>query len=108
MLTQIAAIVGLAVMFIIATVLPVNMGALAFVGAFIIALLSHLPAREIFAGCPGDVFVTLVGITYLFGIAQNNGTVDWLVQKAVWLVRGRICAIPGGMLTLSAGCSPVR
>jgi di/tricarboxylate transporter len=102
MLTQIAAIVGLAVMFIIATVLPVNMGALAFVGAFIIALLSHLPAKEIFAGFPGDLFVTLVGITYLFAIAQNNGTVDWLVQKAVWLVRGRIAAIPWVMFTVAA------
>lgn len=102
MATQIAGIVLLAVMFIIATVLPINMGALALVGAFIIGLISHLPARDIFAGFPGDLFVTLVGITYLFAIAQNNGTVDWLVQKAVWLVRGRIVAIPWVMFTTAA------
>jgi hypothetical protein len=52
MSTEIAAIVGLAVMFIIATVLPINMGALAFVGAFIIGLLSHMSAKDIFAGFP--------------------------------------------------------
>jgi di/tricarboxylate transporter len=102
MATQIAAMVLLAVMFIIATVLPINMGALALVGAFIIGLISHLPTRDIFAGFPGDLFVTLVGITYLFAIAQNNGTIDWLVQKAVWLVRGRIAAIPWVMFTVAA------
>ena len=109
---EIAAIVGLAVMFIIATVLPINMGALALVGAFIIGLISHVPAKDIFAGFPGDLFVTLVGITYLFAIAQNNGTIDWLVRRAVWLVRGRIAAIPwvmfsvAGVLTSVGAVSP--
>jgi len=95
----IAGIVGLAVMFIVATALPINMGALAFAGAFIIGLLYHIPAKDIFSGFPGDLFVTLVGITYLFAIAENNGTIDWLVQRAVWLVRGRIAAIPWVMFT---------
>ena len=112
MFAQIAAIVLLAVMFVIATVLPINMGALALVGAFIVGLLAHLPARDIFAGFPGDLFVTLVGITYLFAIAQNNGTVDWLVHKFVWLVRGQIAAMPwvmfavAGVLTAVGAVSP--
>src|SRR5262245_8931890 len=102
MFTQIAGIVLLAVMFIIATALPINMGALALVAAFIIGLLSHLAAKDIFAGFPGDLFVTLVGITYLFAIAQNNGTVDWLVQKGVWLVRGRVAVMPWVMFFVAA------
>jgi len=102
MFTQIAGIVLLAVMFITATALPINMGALALVGAFIIGLVSHLAAKDIFAGFPGDLFVTLVGITYLFAIAQNNGTVDWLVQKAVWLVRGRVAVMPWVMFFVAA------
>jgi len=112
MFTQIVGIVLLAVMFIVATALPINMGALALVAAFIIGLLSHLAAKDIFAGFPGDLFVTLVGITYLFAIAQNNGTVDWLVQKAVWLVRGRVAVMPwvmffvAGMLTAVGAVSP--
>jgi len=101
MSVQVAAIVGLVVMFIIATALPINLGALALVGAFAIGLISGMPAKDIFAGFPGDVFVTLVGITYLFAIAQNNGTVDWLVHRAVWLVRGRIAAIPWVMFTIA-------
>jgi di/tricarboxylate transporter len=113
MSAQIAAIAGLVVMFIIATVLPINMGALALVGAFVIGgLLFHMPAKDIFVGFPGDLFVTLVGITYLFAIAQNNGTIDWLVNKAVWIVRGRIAAIPwvmfaaAGVLTGVGAVSP--
>jgi di/tricarboxylate transporter len=102
MFKQIAGIVLLAVMFIIATALPINMGALALVAAFIIGLLSHLAAKDILAGFPGDLFVTLVGITYLFAIAQNNGTVDWLVQKAVWLVRGRVAVVPWVMFFVAA------
>jgi len=102
MFTQIAGIILLAVMFIIATALPINMGALALVAAFIIGLLSHLAAKDILAGFPGDLFVTLVGITYLFAIAQNNGTVDWLVQKAVWLVRGRVAVVPWVMFFVAA------
>ena len=44
--------------------------------------------KEIIAGFPTGLFLTLVGITYLFALAQNNGTIDWLVQLAVRAVRG--------------------
>ena len=71
----------LAAMFLIATVLPVNMGALAFVGAFVLGVLvMGLTPSEVFAGFPGSLFLTIVGVTYLFAIAQNNGTIDKLVQ----------------------------
>jgi len=112
MSVEISAIVGLAIMFIIATALPINMGALAFVGAFIIGMLAEMPTKDVFAGFPADLFVTLVGITYLFAIAQKNGTIDWLVHKAVWLVQGRIAAMPwvmfivAGVLTSVGAVSP--
>jgi di/tricarboxylate transporter len=56
----------------------------------------------IIAGFPGGLFLTLVGITFLFAIAQNNGTIDWLVRLAVRAVRGRIAAIPWIMFGISA------
>ena len=100
---QVACIVGLIVLFIVGTALPVNMGALAFVVAFIVGVnYVHMPAAAILAGFPGDLFVTLVGITYLFAIAQNNGTVDWLVRLAVRLVGGRAGAIPWVMFFVTA------
>jgi len=98
---ELAAIAGLVIMFVIATALPINMGALAFVGAFAIGALAEMAPKDIFVGFPGDLFVTLVGITYLFAIAQKNGTIDWLVDKAVWLVRGHIAAMPWIMFTVT-------
>ena len=100
---QLISIYALVVMFVIATVLPVNMGVLAFVGAFLVGtLLAGMTAKTIIAGFPGDLFLTLVGITYLFAIAQNNGTIDWLVQLGVRAVRGRIAAIPWIMFFIAA------
>ena len=52
------------------------------------------------AGFPADLFIILVGVTYLFAIAKNNGTVDWLVQAAVRMVGGRVALIPWVMFVV--------
>lgn len=90
-------------MFVLATVLPINMGVIAFVGAFLVGtLVAGMNAKAIMGGFPADLFLTLVGITYLFALAQNNGTIDWLVKLAVRAVRGRIAAIPWIMFMIAA------
>ncbi|PZP91711.1 MAG: hypothetical protein DI587_34210 [Variovorax paradoxus] len=90
-------------MFVLATVLPINMGVIAFVGAFLVGtLVAGMNAKAIMAGFPADLFLTLVGITYLFALAQNNGTIDWMVKGAVRAVRGRIAAIPWIMFFIAA------
>lgn len=100
---QIISILALGAMFVVATVLPVNMGVLAFVGAFLVGTLAAgQTTNAILAGFPAGLFLTLVGITYLFAIAQNNGTIDWLVRLAVRAVRGRIAAIPWIMFGITA------
>jgi di/tricarboxylate transporter len=100
---EIACIVGLVVLFVVGTALPVNMGALAFVMAFVVGgLYVDMSAANVLAGFPGDLFVTLVGITYLFAIAQNNGTIDWLVRQAVRSVHGHTAAIPWVMFFVTA------
>lgn len=105
---QTASILGLVVMFVVATALPINMGALALAMAFIIGTLSvGMSSSAIIAGFPGDLFVTLVGITYLFAIAQKNGTIDWLVHQAVRAVGGRIAAIPWIMFAVAATLTAV-
>lgn len=101
-------IYALAGMFVLATVLPVNMGVIAFVGAFLVGtLVAGMNAKAIMAGFPADLFLTLVGITYLFALAQNNGTIDWLVKLAVRAVRGRIAAIPWIMFFIAAALTAV-
>jgi di/tricarboxylate transporter len=100
---QTAAITGLVAMFVVATALPINMGAVAFAMAFLVGtVFVGMKAEQIIAGFPGDLFITLVGITYLFAIAQKNGTIDFLVHFAVRAVRGRIAAIPWVMFAVAA------
>ena len=100
---ELISIYGLCAMFVVATLLPVNMGVLAFVGAFLVGtLVAGMNAKAIMGGFPADLFLTLVGITYLFALAQNNGTIDWLVKLAVRAVRGRIAAIPWIMFFIAA------
>jgi di/tricarboxylate transporter len=100
---ELISILALVAMFAVATALPINMGVLAFVGAGIIGTtVAGLGTDEIIGTFPGDLFLTLVGITFLFAIAQNNGTIDWLVQMAVRVVRGRVAAIPWIMFLVAA------
>jgi Na+/H+ antiporter NhaD/arsenite permease-like protein len=110
---ELISILVLAAMFVIATVLPINIGVLAFVAAFVVGgTLAGMDGETVLEGFPGELTVTLIGITYLFAMAQNNGTIDWLVRVAVAVVRGRLVAIPwvmfavAGLLTAFGAVSP--
>lgn len=103
MSSHMIAILVLALMFVLATALPINMGVIAFVGAFLLgSVVAGMQAKAIMAGFPAELFLTLVGITFLFAQAQNNGTIDWLVRLAVRAVGGRIAAIPWVMFAITA------
>ena len=96
-------ILALVALFVVGTVLPINMGALGFVAAWLVGMYSlGLPEREIISGISGDLILTLVGVTYLFAIARNNGTVDLIVRGALRAVGGRVALIPWVMFTVTA------
>jgi di/tricarboxylate transporter len=100
---QIISIVGLVLIVLLATLRSVNMGAIAFLGAFLLGtLVFDVSEDDLFAGFPGDLFVVLVGVTLLFAIAKGNGTVDWLVHVGVLAVRGRIAFIPWVMFVVTS------
>jgi di/tricarboxylate transporter len=103
MSVELVSILVLVLIFLISTVLPVNMGALALVGAFVVGIyVVGVSSDEILADFPAELFVILVGVTYLFAIARGNGTVDWLVQMAVRGVGGRVALIPWVMFLVTA------
>jgi len=103
MSAPVLSIVILAVMFLLATVLPLNMGALAFVGAFLLgSVVLGMSTSDILANFPGGLFLTIVGVTYLFAIAQNNGTIDLLVRGAVRMVGNKVALIPWVMFAITA------
>ncbi|CAN5421160.1 SLC13 family permease [soil metagenome] len=100
---HVLSILVLVAIFLIGTVRSINLGVLALVGVFAVGSLSfNADKAEVLAGFPADLFVILVGVTYLFAIAKRNGTVDWLVQLSVRAVRGRVAALPWVMFVLSA------
>jgi Na+/H+ antiporter NhaD/arsenite permease-like protein len=102
------AILALVALFVLGTVLPINMGALAFVAAWLVGMYSlGLDEKEIIAGISGDLILTLVGVTYLFAIARNNGTVDLIVRKAVQSVGGRVALIPWVMFFVTAALTAI-
>lgn len=100
---QIISIIALVLIVLIATLRSVNMGAIAFLGAFLLGTLIFGESEDdLFSGFPGDLFVVLVGVTLLFAIAKANGTVDWLIHQGVRAVRGRIALIPWVMFLITA------
>jgi di/tricarboxylate transporter len=108
MSVELISILILAVIFVIATVRPINLGALAIVAAFFLGIIVLEGAdleektEAVFAGFPGDLFVILVGVTFLFAIAKGNGTVDWMIQASIRAVGGRIGLIPWVMFGVTA------
>ena len=99
---EVTSILVLAAIFAIGTLRPINMGLLGITAAFVVGSAVGVSEDDIFAGFPGDLFIILVGVTYLFAIANNNGTVDWLVHAAVRAVGGRVALIPWVMFAITA------
>ncbi|MEU0883880.1 SLC13 family permease [Lentzea sp. NPDC005914] len=103
MSSQIIAILVLGAMFVVATMLPINIGILALVASFVVGTFAFgLDEKEIFAGFPVSLFITVVGVTYLFSVAKLNGTIDLLVEGGIRLVRGRAILVPWVLFAVAA------
>ena len=98
-----AALIALVAMFVIATVLNINVGLLAFCAAFVVGVwISGLDSADLLAAFPTDIFILLVGVTYLFGIARANETINWLANSAFRLAGGRVALLPWIFFLLAA------
>lgn len=103
MTPEIVSIIVLVLLFVVATARSVNMGVLAFVAAFLVGTVSvGMTADEVIAGFPGDIFLILFGLTFLFGFAQHNGSIDLVLQWGLRAVRGKLAAAPWVFFALTA------
>ena len=71
------AIISLIVLVIVVAIgfiKKVNLGFLSLAVAFILGTIGDMSAKQISAGFSSSMFVTLVGVTFLFVMASNNGT----------------------------------
>ena len=62
---------------------------------------------EVMAGFPTELFLTLVGVTLLFTLAQGNGTLDQVVRAALGVCRGNAGLIPIVFFGLSLGIASI-
>ena len=103
MSAELICVIVLGLMFVIGTWRDINMGLLGFVAAAGVGgLVLHQAPEEFLAGFPVDLFLTLVGLTYLFGFAQNNGVIEVIVNWCVKLVGGRTALMPWIFFALTA------
>ncbi|MFF2789430.1 SLC13 family permease [Streptomyces sp. NPDC058049] len=100
--TELIGVLVLAVVFVLASVTGLNMGVLALAATFLLGVvwLGH-PAKEVLAGFPAEMFVVLVAVTFLFGMARTNGTVDWMVHSAVRAAGNRVEVVPWVLFLLA-------
>lgn len=79
-------VVCLIAILVVPIVFDINVGIAAFVMSFAVgAGLLDIGVRDVLGAFPANMFVMLVGITLLLGIAAKNGTVEWLVARLVQL-----------------------
>ncbi|MBQ1839526.1 MAG: hypothetical protein II127_07905, partial [Ruminococcus sp.] len=104
---SIVALVVLAVVIAIGFIKKVNLGFLSIGAAFILALIAGIGPKYITKAFDADMFVTLVGVTFLFGMASQNGTLDLFSKKVVALVGRHTVLIPILMFFLSAFISAI-
>jgi di/tricarboxylate transporter len=92
----------------------INIGVLSLALALIVGVfLGGMPPEDVIAGFPTELLVTLVSVTLLFSIANVNGTLARLTDRAVGLCRGNALALPVmffvlgfAIATIGAGATP--
>lgn len=94
---QIVSIISLVILLItivIGFVKKINMGVLALGFSLILGYLGKVSASNIIKGFNSSLFLMLVGVSILFGIAQHNGTLNLIVKKLIRLSGKRAWLIP--------------
>ena len=79
----------------LSSISAINVGFLAIVLAWLVGVYAgSMTVDQVIAGFPISLFLTLVGLTLLFSMAQVNGTLDRITHKAVNRVAGTPGVIP--------------
>jgi di/tricarboxylate transporter len=92
----IASMVALAIVVIISCVNEdLNVGFLGIGFAIIVGgVFSGMTGAKVMASFPLSLFMILIGVTFLFGMAQTNGTMEKLTAYSVRVCKGNTALIP--------------
>lgn len=73
----------------------VNVGLVALPLAWLVGVyVAHFKVEAVAAGFPASLFLTLAGVTLLFALAEVNGTLAAMAQRAVRLCHGNARLLP--------------
>ena len=90
-------------MFALAKLRGVHLGILMFVAACALGVtLAGMTLREVMAGFPVGILILVAGVTYFFGIAQLNGTIDRVMGAMLARTGGRPVVVPLVFFVLAA------
>jgi di/tricarboxylate transporter len=86
----------------------INVGILAVALAWPIAVFgAGWKADALMAAFPSGLFLTLLGVTLLFGIAHRNGTLDLITRRAVRLCGSATALLPIAFFVLACAVATV-
>lgn len=103
---RLAALIIFVGVFALAAIRSVHTGVSMFAAACAVGVwIAGLPLKTVIAGFPISLMVLLAGVTYFFGIAQSNGTVDRVISAVLRLVGSRTGVLPAVFFLLTAGIS---
>jgi di/tricarboxylate transporter len=89
-------------------VTTINVGIVCLASAWIVGvLLGGMSVGEILEGFPTQLFITLAGVTLLFSMARNNGTLERVTERAVRLCRGHRGILPIMFFFLALGLASI-
>jgi di/tricarboxylate transporter len=89
------ALVLFVAVFALATLRGVHLGILMFVAACAVGpTVAGMTVREVVAGFPIGILILVAGVTWFFGIAQLNGTIDRVMAAMLARTGGRPSAMP--------------
>lgn len=86
----------------------INVGIISIAFAWIVGVyLGGMTVNQVIGAFPINLFLTLVGVTLLFGMAHVNGTLERLAARAVSLCYGNAGVIPLMFFVVALGLSTI-
>ena len=91
----VASLIGLLIAIALSLTSRINVGIVAMAFAWIIGTtIAGQRPEQVTAGFPSSLFVTLAGVSLLFALAEANGTLERLANRAVRVAGGSARVIP--------------
>ena len=90
-----ASLIALVAIVVFSCFKDINVGIMGIAGAIIVGMIwSGMKITKIYAGWPIDLFMILVGVTFMFSSATVNGTMEKFSAYCVRLAKGNVAFIP--------------